>query len=363
MSKSPKSTAKSVKAITTKKVGDVIVNRGKGLKEPKFTKAAKYQLSSTIDDSMKGAATSGKAGAGQIVAVFNHGYFKPKKLPNGKPYNPIQDYFTAPDVDEKDDDGKIIRMSRKSIQDYYLSTNSAHYKKVLSGFNHLTAKYNEVKGKNPYDESDYRFQLVEPTSQVLAARGMLHRTLSALAHLYNVDAKSVQFGLNNAIKVECLPLKDGVKHPASGPFRASDLAKFAQEYLVKKEWVTTRDSNKKKNDKNKNGEATTITPPAVDANTAKSVMVAMTKLFNSDKFKPKTSVAGTKRAEIEVDKHDQAEFAITCIGDIKPQDMRDDELRATMCKLFVDCGRILGMRTVSDAQKGINAETIKKIAA
>jgi hypothetical protein len=213
--------------------------------------------------------------------------------------------------------------------------------------------------------SDYTFRLDPYKAQILAARSMLYRTITGLAHLYDpkTAAQSVQFGANNAIKIDCLPNKDGSKNKSTGLFKASDIVSKGNAFLIDKKWVKVRGTNGSGANANAANKAngTVTAPPTVDVNTAKTVMGQLEKLFTSDKFKPKT-VASEKRKDIEVDKYTQAMFAITCIGDIKPLDMREDTLREVMCKLFIDCGRILGMRTVSDAQKGINAETLKKVA-
>jgi hypothetical protein len=365
MSKSPKSTAKSVKAITTKKVGDVIVNRGKGLKEPKFVKAASYNLTSTIEDSMKGAATSGKAGAGQIVAVFASKYFAHKKHPqSGRPYYPVEDYFKAPSTDEYDDTSKkVIKQSRKTIQDNFLALNSATYKKTLAEYLTLTAKLNDAqKEKNAYDVSDYTFRLVEPTTKILAARGMLHRTITALAYLYDIHAQSVQFGLNNAIKIDCIPNKDGSKNKSTGLNKASDIVSKGNKYLIEKKWVAVRGTQAPPAATNGNDAVTQITPPAVDAKTATTVMASLTKLFTSDKFNPPVTASG-KTADITVDKNKQAEFALTCIGDIKPQDLRSNTLRSTIAQIAVDCAALLKIKMVSDAQKMLNEATLNEKAA
>lgn len=366
MSKTPKSTMKSVKGITSsKKVGsgDVTVNKGPGLKEPKFLLAAKYTLSQSIDDSLDAGGTFGKAGAGQIVAAYNDGYFKPKKLPNGKPYLPIHDYFKAPSEDKKDDDGKVLAQSRKTIQDNYLSLKSAKYKKLIGEFNTLTKKLSEAKSaNNAFNVSEYRRQLNPVSAKVLAARSLLHRTIISLSHLYDakVMVKSVQFGEGNQIKVDCLPNKDGSKSMHSGLFNASDLSKSGNKYLSDHQLVNSRGSN---SPAPANGATTVIATPTVDVNNAKTVMAQIQKLFTNDKFNPPVEATGKKK-DITVDKNDQAEMALVCIGDIKPQDMRHEELRTTISKIVVACSALLNIKNkiVSDAQTNVSMATIKKVA-
>lgn len=362
MSKSPKSTVKSVKGITSsKKVGDVIVNKGPGLKEPKFKLAAKYTLSQTIDDSLDAGGTFGKAGAGQIVAAYNDGYFAPKKLPNGRPYLPIHDYFNAPSEDKKDDDGKVLKQSRKTIQDNYLSLKSAKYKKMIALFNDLTKKLADAKSaNNAFNVSEYRGQLNPVSSKVLAARQMLHRTISTLSHLYDPEAqvKSVQFGENNVIKVDCIPNKDGSRNKHTGLFNASDLGKSGNAYLTKHKLVA-RSATPAPTP----APGTTEKPPTVDVTTAKTVMQAIEKLFTSTKFKPQ--VSNSKKAdEYKVTKLDQARHALICLGDVEPADMRNEDLRTSISEILVTCARLLKVKDkiTSDAQRTVNEATIKKVA-
>jgi len=316
--------------------------------------APKYLLSASIDDSLGSAKLAGKAGAGQIVGLFNQtdDYWKPKVI-KGQRINPLVDYFKS-DTKEVMIEGTTNPdpryPTRRMTQDKWLATYSPHYKKQLEKLNSLEARLQLAKDKaNSVLQWDTEQEMKDIEKQIKAARSMFHRSLQSLYWLYSVRPMFVNLLGHNTIEVKMPNAENDPEQKAiEGKKNASQINDLGVKQLKADGVITTIATPPV-------APVTNIPVPQVDAMTAKTVMGQLTKLFNSEKFNPPVVATG-KKADTTVDKEYQAGFALTCIGDIKPADLhKSAELKGIISKLAVDVLNLLKIKTIEEAEKGMGA--------
>jgi hypothetical protein len=313
-----------------------------------------YSLSATIDDSLGSAKLAGKAGAGQIVGLYNQtdDYWRPRVI-KGQRINPLVDYFKS-DTKEVMIEGTTNPdpryPTRKMTQDKWLASYSPTYKKMLDKLNLLEGRLKAaVAKKNKELRWDCEAEMESIEKQIRAARSMFHRSLQSLYWLYVVRPAQVNLLGHNTIEVIMPNAENDPDQKAiEGKKNASQINGLGVEQL-KKDGVITAIATPP------SAPVTNIPVPVVDAMTAKTVMGQLTKLFNSEKFNPPVVATG-KKADTTVDKEYQAGFALTCIGDIKPADLhKSAELKGIISKLAVDVLNLLKIKTIEEAEKGMGA--------
>jgi hypothetical protein len=312
--------------------------------------APKYLLSKTIDDILDSKKTEGKAGAGLIVALFNQtdDQWKPRVI-KGKRIEPLKNYFRADTkeiIDPATNKADPNFPTRKMVQDMWLAKYSDHYKSQLARSVVLQKKLEDAReSENRGLIVDAEHALKRVIKPINAARSMFHRSATALYHLYKVLPISVTLNEHDAIIVAMSNPDDEEQAKSDGAFNASDLTTLGNKSLIKDEVITTTAQTPPP------APGTITKPPAVNATTALTVMGELEKLFTSDKFNPPVAATG-KNASVTVDKQSQAEFAMTCLGDIKVADVnKSAELRETISKLAVTVMGLLRVSTVEQAVK------------
>ena len=308
-----------------------------------MSNAPLYSVESAITDAMHGAAISGKAESGIVVALFAYEYA------NGKRYTleMIEDYFrspmtqtvTRPDGSKFKDTSIVTRLMH---QNAFLSQ-CEEYKLANEAFKGLKADYKATKKAKDADKTSRLIilnnQIENDKKPLLAAQNMFHRAMFSLYKLRADKYVKCALGVNNELLVET----SDAKHTSC---LLLDTRSAGNDLLKAAKIVKTRDTSEQPDEAPK-VEALS----AVNAQTARPIIDKLTSIVMKGNLPIEAPIA----AEGSVTPTDQNQFAELALAFVRSIDakslVKSPELKGTLSQMAVPLMLLLNVKTRDEMVK------------